>query len=101
MCASCGFPAAPGHWTEAGAKTAPDRWRARFRRAQLLRSVLRPYGLTAHEDTQVLGIQLSTLAGQHEMVRDLTEVWAVVERLAGTAVDPLDPRYTGSLGKGA
>lgn len=101
MCASCGFPAAPGHWTEAGAKTAPDRWRARFRRAQLLRSVLRPYGLTAHEDTQVLGIQLSTLAGQHEILRDLTEVWAAVERLAGAPVDPLDARYTRLPGDGA
>ena len=40
MCASCGFPAAPGHWTEAGAATAPDRLRARFRRAQVLQSVL-------------------------------------------------------------
>ena len=60
----------------------------------MLRAVLRTYGLTAHEDTQVLGIQVSTLSGRHEMVRDLTEVWATAERLAGTAVDPLDPRYT-------
>lgn len=93
MCASCGFPAAPGHWTEAGAQSAADRWQARFRRAQLLRVALRPYGLTAHEDTQVLGIQLSTLSGRHEMVRDLSELWAAAERLAGAAVDPLDPRY--------
>jgi hypothetical protein len=101
MCASCGFPAAPGHWTEAGAISAPDRWRARFRRAQLLRAALRPYGLTAHEDTQVLGIQLSTLTGRNEMVRDLTEVWVAAERLAGVAVDPLDPRYTRSMDESA
>jgi hypothetical protein len=101
MCATCGFPAAPGHWTEAGAKTTPDRWRARFRRAQVLRAVLRSYGLTAHEDTQVIGIQLSTLTGQHEIVRDLTQVWAAVERLAGAAVDPLDPRFTRPAGEGA
>ncbi len=101
MCASCGFPAAPGHWTEAGATSTPDRWRARFRRAQVLRAVLRPYGLTAHEDTQVLGIQVSTLSGHHEMARDLTEVWASVERLAGVALDPLDPRYTCPPGEDA
>ena len=94
MCASCGFPAAAGHWTEAGARTAPDRWRTRFRRTQVLRSVLKAYGLTAHEDTQVLGIQVSTLSGRHEIVRDLSEVWAAAERLAGTAIDPLDPRFT-------
>ena len=47
MCSACGFPAAPGHWTEAGANTAPDRLRARFRRAQVLQKVLPAYGLTA------------------------------------------------------
>ena len=33
MCSACGYPAAPGHWTEAGAPTAHDRLRAKFRRA--------------------------------------------------------------------
>ena len=36
MCSACGFPAAPGHWTEAGANTAPDRLRARFRDGTLI-----------------------------------------------------------------
>ena len=95
MCSACGFPAAPGHWTEAGAATAPDRLRARFRRAQVLQSVLPAYGLTAHEDTQVTGIQVSTLSGSHAIVRDLSEVWATAERLAGGPVDPLDARFIG------
>ncbi|MGI3900793.1 MAG: hypothetical protein ACRYF1_09895 [Janthinobacterium lividum] len=56
--------------------------------------MLKDYGLTAHEDTQVLGIQLSTLSGRHEIVRDLSDLWAMVERLAGVALDPLDPRFT-------
>jgi hypothetical protein len=30
------------------------------------------------------------------MARDLAEVWATAERLAGRAVDPLDPRFTGA-----
>ena len=47
MCSACGFPAAPGHWTEAGAATAPDRLRARFRRSASVQSVLPAYGLTA------------------------------------------------------
>jgi hypothetical protein len=95
MCASCGFPAAPGHWTEAGAASAPDRLRARFRRAEVLKSVLPAYGLTAHDGAQVPGIQLSTLSGSHALVRDLEEVWAAAEKLAGASVDPLDPRFIG------
>ena len=95
MCASCGFPAAPGHWTEAGASSAPDRLRARFRRAEVLKSVLPAYGLTAHDGAQVPGIQLSTLSGSHALVRDLEEVWAVAEKLTGAPIDPLDPRFIG------
>ncbi len=96
MCASCGFPAAPGHWTEAGAATTPDRIRSRFRRAQVLQSVLPAYGLTAHDGAQVPGIQVSTLSGNQTIVRDLEEVWTVAERLAGGPVDPLDPRFIGN-----
>jgi hypothetical protein len=100
MCSSCGFPAAPGHWTEAGAANAPDRLRSRFRRSQVLQSILRAYGLTAHDGAQVPGIQISTLSGEHVIVRDLEEVWAVAERLAGRSVDPLDPRFLGEGGAG-
>jgi len=95
MCASCGFPAAPGHWTEAGASTAPDRLRSRFRRAQVLQSILPAYGLTAHDGALVPGIQIATLSGNQAIVRDLEEVWAVAERLAGGPIDPLDPRFIG------
>ena len=98
MCASCGFPAAPGHWTEAGSASTPDRIRARFRRANVLQSVLPAYGLTAHDGAQVPGIQIATLTGSQTIVRDLEEVWAEAERLAGKAVDPLDPRFIGEAG---
>ena len=95
MCSACGFPRAPGHWTEAGAATAPDRLRARLRRAQVLQSILPAYGLTAHDGLQVPGLQVSTRSGQHALVRDLDEVWATAERLTGKPVDPLDPRFIG------
>lgn len=93
MCNACGNPAAPGHWTEAGAATPMDRLRARFRRAEILRRVLRPHGLTAHDDGAVPGIQLGTLAGATVIVANLDQVWAEAERLLGRPVDPLDPRY--------
>lgn len=93
MCANCGFPAAPGHWTEAGAELSSDRLRARYRRASLLREVLRSHGLTAHDDGATPGITVSTQTGRHEIVPDLAAVWAVAERLTGRPVDPLGPDW--------
>jgi len=95
MCSACGFPAAPGHWTEAGAATARDRLRARFRRAAVLKSVLSTYGLTVHDGGLVPGIQIATLSGSQSIARDLDELWATAERFAGRPIDPLDPRFIG------
>jgi hypothetical protein len=96
MCASCGFPAAPGHWTDAGAADPAERLRNRFRRAQVLKSVLKVYGLTAHDGGSVPGIQVGTLSGNHAIALDLAEVWKVAEELGGKPVDPLDPRFAGA-----
>ena len=92
MCSACGFPAAPGHWTEAGAATPHDRLRARLRRAHLLRALLRPYGLTVH-DGEGPGIHLSTLSGIQAILPDLQALWVEAERLTGAPIDPLDPRF--------
>jgi hypothetical protein len=93
MCATCGFPAAPGHWTEAGsAGSAHERVRARFRRAQILQSILPAYGLSAHDSITTLGITLSTQTGIHTIVPDLAALWDAVEALSGHRVDPLDSR---------
>lgn len=94
MCANCGYPHAPGHWTEAGAATPADRMRARFRRAGTLQKILSAYGLTAHDDGATPGITIATMTGNHEMVPDLAQVWVAAERMTGRAVDPLDPRFT-------
>ena len=94
MCANCGFPSAPGHWTEAGNASASDRIRARFRRAQVLQSVLPAYGLTAHDDGSIPGLMLATRTGHQELVADLTEVWTAAERMSGLKIDPLDTRFT-------
>jgi hypothetical protein len=95
MCASCGFPAVAGHWTDAGAADPAGRLRNRFRRAQVLKSVLKAYGLTAHDGGSVPGIQIGTLSGNNAIALDLSEVWKVAEALSGKPVDPLDPRFTG------
>ena len=101
MCASCGYPSRPGHWTEAGAADAHERLRARFRRAEVLKRVLNPYGLTAHDGGEVPGVQVGTLSGNQTIALDLAEVWTVAERLAGRPIDPLDPRFIGEVAKTA
>lgn len=91
MCASCGFPAAPGHWTEAGAATPHDRLRERFRRAQVVQKVLHGSGLTAHDGGLVPGIQVISLSGAQTIVPDLEALWVEVAKLRGGALDPLEP----------
>ena len=95
MCANCGFPAAQGHWTEAGAGSAFDRIRGRLQRARILAPVLASYGLTVHDD----GVGLRFHAGQPDRPsgdgRPLSELWEAAERIIGRPVDPLDPRFVG------
>lgn len=95
MCSSCGFPSAPGHWTEAGAPTPGDRMRARFRRAQAASVLLSAYGLTARDDGAVPGVQLSSMTGATQIVPDFDGVWAEAARMAGQPIDPLSDRFLG------
>ena len=97
MCSACGFPARPGPWTDAGLATPHDRLRARFRRAAILRDVLKPYGLTAHDDGVTNGITLSTLSGASVIVHDLADLWETAARLAHRPIDPLSPRFIGDV----
>jgi hypothetical protein len=99
MCSACGFPAAPGHWTEAGARNISDRLRTRFRRAQILQRVLSVYGLKAHDGGLVPGIQISNQFGNETIARDLAEVWATAELWTGRALDPLDVHFIGTSEK--
>jgi hypothetical protein len=89
MCSACGYPARPGHWTDAGLSTPHDRLRARFQRAAMLRVALAPYGLTAHDDGVTDGITLSTLSGAHVIVPNLDDLWHHAAILAGRPIDPL------------
>ena len=95
MCSACGFPAAPGHWTEAGAANAHERLRGRFRRVQVLQRVLPSYNLHVHEANDIPGIQLSTSTGSQSILPHLDDVWALAEKINGAPVDPLDSRFIG------
>lgn len=89
MCSLCGFPPAPGHWTEAGAATAHDRLRERFRRVAMLSELLRPLGVQVHDGGLVPGIQVTGPGGGSTIVPDLQALWAEVERMTGRPFDPL------------
>lgn len=90
MCSACGFPAAPGHWTEAGAATPHDRLRERFRRVQVLQKVLQGSGVTAHDGGMVPGIQVMSLSGAQSIEPDLEALWKAVEALRGRPFDPFE-----------
>lgn len=90
MCSACGYPAAAGHWTEAGADTPHDRLRERFRRAAMLGALLRPFGVSVHDDGQVPGIQVTGPGGGSVIVANLEDLWGEVERLCGRSFDPLE-----------
>jgi len=90
MCSMCGFPAAPGHWTEAGAATAHDRIRERFRRVAMLSNLLRPVGISVHDGGLVPGIQVTGPGGASAIVPDLEALWIEVDRILGRPFDPLD-----------
>ncbi len=92
MCNACGFPAAPGHWTDAGADSAGDRLRLRFSRIAVVNRLLAPYGLSARDDGVTPGLQLFAPGGEWVLVPDLEAVWREAARLAGTPVDPMSDR---------
>lgn len=94
MCSICGFPQTAGHWADAGTLSSHDRIRARFIRARKLDGVLRNYGLTAHDDGATPGIQIADRMGNVIIAADLRDAWIAAEKLAGMAINPLDPRFT-------
>lgn len=89
MCSACGYPAAAGHWTEAGADTPHDRLRERFRRVTLANRLLDGTGVSVHDDGMIPGLQVRAPGGATTIVPDLQALWAEVDRILGAPVDPL------------
>ncbi|VDC20123.1 hypothetical protein [Pseudogemmobacter humi] len=92
MCSACGFPARPGHWTDAGGATPGERLRLRLIRLAAVNRLLAAYGLSAHDDGVTPGLQLFAPGGARELVPDLDALWAAAARMAGAPVDPLSAR---------
>lgn len=96
MCSACGFPAAPGHWTDAGAARPGDRLRNRFVRLAAVNELLKPYGISAHDDGATPGLQLLAPTGERILVPDLEALWREAARMAGRAIDPLSDASLGT-----
>jgi hypothetical protein len=92
MCSACGFPAAPGHWTDAGAQSSGDRLRLRFIRVEAVNRLLAPYGLKAYDDGVTPGLQLLAPDGWRALVPNLEALWTAAAQKAGEPIDPLSPR---------
>lgn len=92
MCSACGFPAKPGHWTDAGATSPAEKLRLRFIRLASINRLLAPWSLKAYDDGTTPGLQLFAPGGARVLVDDLESLWIEAERLAGEPIDPLSPR---------
>ncbi len=90
MCSACGYPSAPGHWTDAGASTPTDRLRNRFARLTTINRLLSPYKLKAHDDGVTPGLHLMNASGNHVLVENLEVLWLTAEKMAGRPIDPLN-----------
>jgi hypothetical protein len=98
MCSLCGVLGGAGHWADSASSPAVFQerragvpWqRERLERARLLSRVLAHYGLSVDEWAGTSYV-LRTRTGRSELVSNLSELWAVAERLLKRPCDPLDP----------
>ena len=90
MCSLCGF-LGQAHWAEEGGGR-----RARIVRVRLVNRVLAHFGLRLDDWSGSVYV-VRDRKGRAEVVRDLGELWAAAERLAGRPLDPLDPGLVRAL----
>lgn len=108
MCVLCGQDfVAQAHWTDRHVEdraraSGPagdyqrDRRRDRAHRVVLMNEVLRHYGLRV-EDWSGSKYVLRDRKGRSELVQDLGSLWPAAAKLAGRALDPLDPALCEAL----
>jgi hypothetical protein len=90
MCVLCGV-LLEEHWAE-----QEGGRRGRVFRAQLLKRVLRFYGLRLDDWGGRVWV-LHDAKGRSVVVENLGAVWAEAEKLAGRKLDPLDPALVAAL----
>ncbi|MBV6274300.1 hypothetical protein KVP09_15505 [Alcaligenaceae bacterium CGII-47] len=90
-----------GHWTDLwpladAAELARRHRNERLSRVKCLNRVLGAFSCSV-TDWQGSQYLLSTFTGKTELVDNLTQLWACVERLSGCQVDPLSVRVRDRL----
>lgn len=102
MCGLCGSLGS-SDWTDGVASggqsvVASSRRRMRRERAASVSRVLAPFGLSL-SDWQGATFVLRARTGAVANVAGLLDLWPAAERMAGAAIDPLDPRLIAALGR--
>ena len=96
MCALCGV-LLEQHWSEQNCADQDGGRRARFFRVKLVNRVLDHFGLRL-DDWGGRVYVLRDRKGRSVVVDNLGVLWVEAERLAGRALDPLDPDLVHALG---
>lgn len=103
MCGLCGILGGEDHWSDL-LPSADDAELSRVRRAErrdrvrYLNQILGAFACTV-TDWQGCKYQVSTFTGKTELVDNLGQIWAAVERLSGHVPDPLTPAVQARLAR--
>lgn len=89
MCGLCGMFGGADHWTDQSGGAGLERVAERRHRVEVANLVLRPFGVRCAEWQGRLTVSGQT--GRSMVVDHLGGLWPAAEKLAGKAIDPLDP----------
>lgn len=89
MCGLCSMFGGADHWTEQSGASGSDRAAERRYRVEVASAVLELFGVGCAESQGRL--TLSGPTGRSVVVDHLGALWPAAEKLAGRAIDPLDP----------
>ena len=97
MCVLCYEFGSDQHWSDALPARSDSALRSRYRRAQLLGTILSPYGVKVTYPGTGEHLLLSNAKGASEVASTLPEVWDRAAGLAGRDFDVLDEQLLGRV----
>ena len=95
MCGLCGMFGVAEHWTDQAGDEAGRRAADRQHRVRVANLVLEPFGLRCADWQNRL--TLTSRTGRSVVVDHLGALWPAAEKLAGRAIDPLDPEVVARI----
>ncbi len=93
MCVLCYELVSEAHWSDdlSDRSSGVVAGRSLFRRANLLSTVLAPYGLTVSHPGTGRHCVVADRKGAAELAAGLPEVWRVAQKMTSRPIDVLDP----------